>query len=104
MEANPDDPMLCLRPMNPAQLHPSSPVSGRNGENDVYTVVNGQEIDGARGPLPTHFGAGNRYMTTIGNSNYHLLETGLNPYCSFILAPFMGMASPRNPRIGQLVF
>jgi hypothetical protein len=64
--ANPGNPALCL----------SLPGCGPNGENNVYTGVGGQMINGTRDPLGPNFGSVS-YQATIGNSDYNALEASV---------------------------
>ena len=64
--ANPGNPALCL----------SLPGCGPGDENNVYTSVSGQTVNGTRGPLGPDFGSVS-YQTTIGNSNYNALEASV---------------------------
>jgi hypothetical protein len=64
--ANPGDPALCL----------SLPGCGPGGENNVYTSISGQTVNGTRGPLGPAFGSVS-YQATIGNSNYNALQASV---------------------------
>jgi hypothetical protein len=64
--ANPGNPALCL----------SLSGCGPNGENNVYTNVDGQMINGTRDPLGPNFGSVS-YQATVGNSDYNALEASV---------------------------
>ena len=73
LEANVGNPALCLTASQPSQVAPGSPTCGPFGENGVYTLTNGQVINGTRYPLGNNFGS-NGYFITMGNSNYNSLQ------------------------------
>ncbi len=73
IEANPGNPALCLSASQPSQVQPGSPTCGPGGENGVYTLANGQVINGTRSPLGNDFGS-NGYFIAVGNSNYNSLQ------------------------------
>jgi len=75
-EANPGNPALCLSLSQPSQVAPGSATCGPFAENNVFTSVSGQIINGTRGPLGPKYGS-NTYQTTIGNSNYNALQLSL---------------------------
>jgi hypothetical protein len=76
VEANPGDPALCLRLMNPAALAPGQTPCGPFLEDATYVTASGQVINGTRGPLGPNFGSDTN-QATIGNSNYNALEVTL---------------------------
>ena len=73
LEANPGNPELCLSASQINQVAPGSPTCGPNGENGVYTLANGQVINGTRYPLGNDFGS-NGYFIAAGDSNYNSLQ------------------------------
>ncbi|MGA8593845.1 MAG: TonB-dependent receptor [Bryobacteraceae bacterium] len=76
LEANVGNPALCLSANQPSQVAPGSATCGPFGENGVYTLANGQVINGTRYPLGNSFGS-NGYFITMGNSNYNSLQATL---------------------------
>ncbi len=76
VEANPGDPALCLRLMNPANLAPGQTPCGPFLEGNTYITASGQTINGTRGPLGADFGSDSN-QATVGNSNYNALEVTL---------------------------
>src|SRR5207244_9912948 len=74
LEANVGNPALCMSVSQPSQVAPGSGTCGPNGENGVYTRADGTVINGTRSPYPNTIGS-NGYFITIGNSNYHSLQT-----------------------------
>lgn len=73
LESNAGNPALCLSVSNPSQVIPGGATCGPFGENGVYTMANGQVINGTRQPFGNDFGS-NQYFTTIGNSSYNSLQ------------------------------
>ncbi len=80
ISANPGIPSLCL------QLQ--SVGCGPGGENNVYTLPDGTQVAGTRGPFSTYYRnnpvfingtaivpfGNDSYFSTIGNSSYHSLQ------------------------------
>lgn len=73
IEANAGDPSLCLSISKISQVAPGSATCGPFGENNVFTTVSGQTINGTRTPLGPNFGS-NALQSTIGRSIYNALE------------------------------
>jgi hypothetical protein len=71
--ANPGNPALCLALSQTSAVVPGTPTCGPFGENNVYTIVSGQTINGTRGPLGPNF-ANDDYDASIGNSNYNSFQ------------------------------
>jgi hypothetical protein len=71
--ANPGDPALCF------QLNRlgATPTCGRNGEQTVYTLPNGNTVRGTRTALGPDFGQGNSFTANIANSNYNSLQVSV---------------------------
>ncbi len=76
VEANPGNPALCLRLMNPANLTPGQTPCGPFLEGNTYIAASGHTINGTRGPLGANFGSDTN-QATVGNSNYNALEVTL---------------------------
>jgi hypothetical protein len=76
VEANPGNPALCLRLMNPANLASGQTPCGPFLEGNTYITAQGQTIRGTRGPLGADFGSDTN-QATVGNSNYNALEVTL---------------------------
>lgn len=73
VEANPGNPALCLSLSQPSQVAPGSATCGPFGENNIFTTVSGESVNGTRGPLGPDFGS-DAYQSTLGLSNYNALE------------------------------
>jgi hypothetical protein len=73
VESNPGDPALCLKLSNPAILAPTSPVCGPYGEQNVYTLANGQTVNGTRPLFGINFGS-NPFTQTLASSGYNSLQ------------------------------
>jgi hypothetical protein len=76
VEANPGNPALCLKLMNPSNLAPGQTPCGPFLEGNQYITAAGQTVDGTRGPLGPNFGSDTN-QSTVGNSNYNALEVTL---------------------------
>jgi len=88
IESNPGEQALCLELSNTAAVAPNTPTCGPFGENGVYTLANGQVINGTRAPFGPNFGS-NAYMESIANSSYNSLQASLqhkDKYGNFMLA------------------
>ena len=75
-ESNPGDQALCLQLSNPANLAPGSTPCGPQGEDNVYTLANGQTVNGTRPTFGINFGS-NPYMKTAVSSSYNSLQVSL---------------------------
>lgn len=69
-DANPGDPALCMQ-LNQMGATPSC---GPYGEQDTYTLPNGQQVVGTRTFLGPAFSQNNSFTANIANSNYNALE------------------------------
>jgi Carboxypeptidase regulatory-like domain len=86
-ESNPADPGLCLQLSNPAALAPGSTPCGPYGEDNVYTLANGQTVNGTRPTFGINFGS-NPYMKTAVSSSFNSLQVSLQhneKYANFLL-------------------
>ncbi|MGI9071541.1 MAG: carboxypeptidase regulatory-like domain-containing protein [Bryobacteraceae bacterium] len=72
-DANPGNPALCLQ-LN--QLG-ATPTCGPNGEQDTYTLPNGQQVFGTRTALGPAFSQNNSFTANIANSNYNSLQVSV---------------------------
>jgi hypothetical protein len=114
VESNPGEQALCLELSNPANLQPGSPTCGPFGENGVYTLANGQVINGVRAPFGPNFGS-NAYMKSMANSSYNSLQASLqhrDKYENFMIAytwsksmdngsGTLDATNPYNPRLSR---
>ena len=75
-ESNPADPSLCLQLSNPAALASGSTPCGPYGEDNVYTLANGQTVNGTRPTFGINFGS-NPYMRTSVSSSFNSLQVSL---------------------------
>jgi len=73
VESNPGDPALCLQLSNPANLALGSPVCGPFGEQNVYTLANGQTVNSTRPLFGINFGS-NPFTETLASSGYNSLQ------------------------------
>ena len=86
-ESNPADPSLCLQLSNPTALAPGSTPCGPYGEDNVYTLANGQTVNGTRPTFGINFGS-NPYMKTAVSSSFNSLQVSLQhneKYANFLL-------------------
>jgi hypothetical protein len=86
-ESNPADPALCLQLSNPANLAPGSTPCGPYGEDNEYTLANGQTVGGTRPTFGINFGS-NPYMKTAVSSSYNSLQVSLQhteKYADFLI-------------------
>lgn len=74
-ESNPGDPGLCLS-LTADVLAPGQTPCGPGLETNVYTLANGQTVQGTRTALGIDFGS-NPYMRTSSASSYNSLQTSL---------------------------
>ncbi|MGI8959906.1 MAG: carboxypeptidase regulatory-like domain-containing protein [Bryobacteraceae bacterium] len=72
-DANPGNPALCLQ-LN--QLG-ATPTCGPNGEQDTYTLPNGQQVFGTRTALGPAFSQNNSFTANIANSNYNSFQVSV---------------------------
>jgi hypothetical protein len=114
VESNPGEQALCLELSNTANLQPGSPTCGPFGENGVYTLANGQVINGVRAPFGPNFGS-NAYMKSMANSSYNSFQTSLqhnDKYGRFMIAytwsksmdngsGTLDATNPYNPRLSR---
>ena len=72
-DANPGNAALC------AQLNAegATPTCGPYGEQQTYTLPNGQQVFGTRTALGPAFGADNSFTANIANSNYASFQTSV---------------------------
>jgi Carboxypeptidase regulatory-like domain len=110
-ESNPGDQALCLKLSNPANVAPGSTTCGPFGEANVYTLANGQTVNGTRPTFGINFGS-NPYMKTEVNSSYNSLQASLehtDKYGNFLIgytfaksldngSDSFDATSPYNPR------
>lgn len=75
-ESNPGNQALCLQLSNPANLAPGSTPCGPYGEDNTYTLANGQTVSGTRPTFGINFGS-NPYMKTAVSSSYNSLQVSL---------------------------
>ena len=76
LPTNPSNQALCLSLSQPSEVAPGSPTCGPFGEDAVITSRTGQMVHGTRVGLGPHYGE-NTAQKSMGNSNYHALETNL---------------------------
>jgi len=87
-ESNPGNQALCLFLSNPANVAPNSPTCGPFGESTVFTLANGQTVNGTRQPFGINFGS-NPYMETVASSSFNSLQISVKhteKYADFLLA------------------
>jgi hypothetical protein len=86
-DSNPGNQALCLQLSNPANLAPNSTPCGPYGEDNTYTLANGQTVAGTRSTFGINFGS-NPYMKTAVSSSYNSLQVSLEhteKYGNFLL-------------------
>jgi hypothetical protein len=83
VESNPGDQALCLQLSNPASVAPNSPTCGPFGEQNVYTLPNGQAVNGTRPLLGINLGS-NPYTKTEASSSYNALQASVQHTDSLI--------------------
>lgn len=69
---NPGNPALCLQ----LNAEGATPTCGPFGEETVYTLPNGQTVNGTRQALGPNFG-NDDYDATVGNASFNALEVTL---------------------------
>jgi hypothetical protein len=87
-ESNPGNPALCALLSNPANVAPNSPTCGPFGESTVYTLANGQTVNGTRQAFGINFGS-NPFMETVASSSFNSLQVSVKhtqKYADFLLA------------------
>jgi len=114
VQANPGDQALCLFLNNPANLAPGSTPCGPHGENTVYTLANGQTVNGTRPTFGIDFGS-NPYIRTLASSSFNSLQVSVKhvqKYVTFLVGytyeksldngsdTFDGM-NPYNPSLSR---
>jgi hypothetical protein len=72
-DANPGNAALCQQ----LNQEGATPTCGPNGEQETYTLPNGQQVFGTRTALGPAFGADNSFTANIANSNYASLQTSV---------------------------
>ncbi len=72
ISANPGDAAACLA----LNAEGATPQCGPFGEGGTYTLPNGQQVQGTRGPFSSQFDAVT-YQKTIGNADYNALQVNL---------------------------
>jgi hypothetical protein len=88
VESNPGNQALCVQLSNPANLQPGSPTCGPFGENGVYTLANGTQVNGTRSPFGPNFGS-NAYMKSMATSSYNSFQASVQhseKYAQLMLA------------------
>jgi hypothetical protein len=76
LEANAGNPDLCLSVSQQDQVVADTPTCGPNGENGVYSPINGGTVAGTRGPFGQNF-TSEGYFITSGKSSYNSLQFSL---------------------------
>ena len=76
IESNPGDQALCLQLSNPANVAPNTPTCGPFGEQNVYTLPNGQLVNGTRPLYGINLGS-NPFTETAATSSYNALQASL---------------------------
>jgi hypothetical protein len=87
-ESNPGNQAQCLFLSNPANVAPGTSTCGPFGENNVYTLANGQTVNGTRPIFGINFGS-NPYMETVASSSFNSLQISVKhseKYVNFLLA------------------
>ncbi len=72
-DANPGNAALCEQ----LNAEGATPTCGPNGEQETYTLPNGQQVFGTRTALGPAFGADNSFTANIANSNYASFQTSV---------------------------
>jgi len=74
LDANPGSAAVCFALI----AANATPKCGPNGENQVYTLPNGQKVNGTVTAFPfPYYSAHLQWYATIGNSNYNSLQTSV---------------------------
>ncbi len=85
-DSNPANPALCLQLSNPASVAAGSQTCGPFGEDNVYTLPNGNTVNGTR-PMGLNFGS-NPYMMTAATSSFNSLQASVQhteKYANFLI-------------------
>ncbi len=72
-DANPGNAALCQQ----LNAEGATPACGPNGEQETYTLPNGQQVFGTRTALGPAFGADNSFTANIANSNFASFQTSV---------------------------
>ena len=72
-DANPGNAALCEQ----LNAEGATPSCGPNGEQQTYTLPNGQQVFGTRTNLGPAFGADNSFTANIANSNFASFQTSV---------------------------
>jgi hypothetical protein len=72
-DANPGNAALCLS-LRGAGVKTGTTQCGPNLENTVFTLPNGNLVEGTRSPLGINFGSGDTYESTNANSDFNSLQ------------------------------
>jgi hypothetical protein len=75
-ESNPADPNLCLKLSDTSVLAPGQSGCGPYGEDNVYTLADGTNVNGTRPTFGINFGS-NPYMKTSVSSSFNSLQLSL---------------------------
>jgi hypothetical protein len=75
VEANPGNSALCLS-LRGSGVKPGTVQCGPNGENTTYTLPNGSQVPGTRGPFGDAF-TSDSYQINAGNSSYNSFQASL---------------------------
>jgi hypothetical protein len=112
-DANPANAALCLS-LTTANLAPGSTPCGPGGEDNVYTLANGQTVTGTRPTFGINFGS-NPYMKTAVSSSFNSLQVSVkhtDKYANVLLAytfdksidngsTSFDATNPFNPRLSR---
>jgi len=88
VESNPGDQALCLQLSNPANVAPGTTTCGPFGEQNVYTLANGQLVNGTRPLYGINLGS-NPFTKTAASSSYNSFQASLHhtdKYTNFLIA------------------
>jgi len=83
VESNPGDQALCLQLSNPANVAPLTTTCGPFGEQNVYTLPNGQAVNGTRPLLGINLGS-NPFTKTEASSSYNSFQASVQHTDSMI--------------------
>ena len=72
-DSNPGNAALCLS-LRGTGVKAGTTQCGPNLENTIFTLPNGSQVLGTRGPLGINFGSGNTYESTNANSDYNSFQ------------------------------
>jgi Carboxypeptidase regulatory-like domain len=88
IESNPGDQALCLMLNNPANVEVGTPTCGPFGEQNVYTLPNGQTVNGTRPLLGINLGS-NPFTQSSATSSYNSFQASLkhaSKYSNLLIA------------------